>query len=501
MSPSLHQTISILDVPALRMIEQDAERDGVDLMALAALSIADRVSARYPSSSCVWIAAGVGNNGGDALFAAQILHQRGFHVQCMVMQPPVSRRTQAALAECETLNIPIVRDVALLHDLSQLKPAPNLIIDGLLGIGINRAPSDELAGLIAFLNQMNTPILALDVPSGLNAETGEALGEVIRATDTLTFIAQKSGLWMADGADCAGQVLLADLNVNKDAYQSTAGALNLEHDAARIKLKRPRNSHKGRFGSVAVVGGHVGMLGAALLAGRAALAAGAGKVWLNVLDERLAVDVFAPELMIRLANANLGDAHALAIGMGLGQDEAAQLALSHALGYHKASVLDADALNLIAHSPLSETYKTTLRTRTLPAVLTPHPTEAARLLKSSTLDVQANRVAAARRIAREFASVVVLKGAGTVIAHPNGAFKINTTGGSALAVAGQGDVLSGAIAALLGMDIAPFDAACLAVYMHGLAGDAYEAQANGSIGLSASATVPRISSVLNQWLL
>lgn len=488
--------LSIFDIQTLRAIEHRAEYEHINLMDAAANAVVDWVVARYALGAHIWVAAGVGNNGGDALFAAHRLHGLGFVVTCIVIAPPVSMATQTALGLCQSAGMTLIKGVL---DLKPVQDAPDLIIDGLLGIGLSRSPDADLANLIEHLNEVDAPILALDVPSGLDAETGCAAGAVIQTNDTLTFLGHKSGLWMADGADAAGRVHLAVLSEHARECHEHLGELNLNHDVAHSFLSRPRNSHKGRFGSVVVIGGNHGMLGAALLAGRSALAAGVGKVWLNVLDERLAVDPCAPELMIRSACADLGAASALAVGPGLGQDEAAQktlqFAFDSALSGHKPMVIDADALNMMAEH---DKFKAQLQSHRAGAVLTPHPTEAARLLSMSTAAVQANRVQAAQQLAQQHASVVVLKGAGTVIAQPNGVFRVNTSGGSALAVAGQGDVLSGVIAALLAMGIPAFEAASLAVHVHGLAGDRYEQEAGGSVGLSASTTVALIAAVLNE---
>ena len=275
----------------------------------------------------------------------------------------------------------------------------------------------------------------------------------------------------------------------------------LQHTELFAQLSRPDDSHKGLFGSVAIVGGNIGMVGACLLAGRAAFAAGAGKVWLNVLDERLAVDVLAPELMVRGAMADLSGADALAVGMGLGQDAAAHHAFMHALSHSdQPLIIDADALNLLAleandAAPLRHALHAHGRT----TVLTPHPAEAARLLGCTVADVQADRLASAQKIAVRYSSVTVLKGSASIIAHPDGTHHINHTGNAALAVAGQGDVLSGVIVALLAQGLSAFAAASLAVYWHGLAGELYAFEAGGTVGLSASAMPSLLSRVINQW--
>ena len=264
------------------------------------------------------------------------------------------------------------------------------------------------------------------------------------------------------------------------------------------QLIRAPDSHKGSHGSVAVVGGNMGMLGAALLSGRAAFAAGAGKVWLNVVDQRLAVDPFAPELMIRSHDGNLTQATALAVGPGLGADTVAHSALERCFTQrHIPTVFDADALNMISRS---DNYCNQLHNRISMAILTPHPAEAGRLLGCDAGDIQANRLQAAERIAQRYHSIIVLKGDQTVVFHPGGEYVINSSGGPALAVAGQGDVLTGVIAALLGQGIDSFEAASLGAYIHGLAGDLYAEQSQGDIGLTAGAMPKLISQVLNRLL-
>lgn len=270
------------------------------------------------------------------------------------------------------------------------------------------------------------------------------------------------------------------------------------NDLALLTLIRKVDSHKGKHGSVAVVGGNVGMLGAALLCGRAALATGTGKVWIDALDSRVAVDPFAPELMIRPAGTDLSEATALAIGTGMGQDRLAQVELERVFDYaNKPSVFDADALNMIAKN---DEYRQQIATRELKAILTPHAAEAGRLLGCSAEEVQKNRLDAAEQIAIQYNSITLLKGYHTVIMHPNGGYLINRSGGPELAVAGQGDILSGVIAALLAQGFSAFDAASWGAHIHGLAGNLYTKKMSGSIGLTASMTVALVSQMLNQLL-
>ena len=481
---------TILSLPALRQLEHTAAAAGVDLMQRAASCIADWVLRHYPNDARLLIAAGPGNNGGDALFAACQLMAAGFAVDVLLPQPPSSPDCQQALAAvCEAGGIPLTR-------LAETHEPPDLIIDGLFGIGLSRDLGEPWCGVIRQLNQLGAPILALDCPSGLNAYTGQPVNVAIRARHTLTFLCHKPGLYTAAGVDLAGEVELATLDCPLAWLPDADGALNTP---ALAGLARQSDSHKGSYGTVCIVGGAVGMLGAALLAGRAALAGGAGKVFVCTLDDRLAVDPVAPELMLRPLRANtaLPEHSVLAVGPGFGQQDDARCWLDALLAQPCPLVLDADALNLLAQD---EPRQQQLRDRCAPTILTPHPAEAARLLGTDTATIQRDRVEAARQLAQRYHAIVVLKGAGSLIARPDGFYHLNTTGSPALAVAGQGDVLSGLIAALLAQGLDAFSAASSACYLHGLAGEQYQAEAGGPIGLGAAATVPRLSRLINQHL-
>jgi hydroxyethylthiazole kinase-like uncharacterized protein yjeF len=476
-------TDRLLGLDALRRLEYHALSAGVDLMARAAAATADWIAARFPAPARILIAAGPGNNGGDALVAAELLRQRGYTLDILLPVEPTSPATRHAQATLAAAGIHCVRRV---------DPAGcDLIVDGLFGIGLSRAPDEPWATLIGTLNAAAAPILALDTPSGLDAWTGRAGGACIEARYTLTFLSHKPGLFGAHGADLAGEITLAGLDCPPEWLEDTPGTLN--HPDAHA-LRRRRDSHKGSHGSVGIVGGASGMLGAALLAGRAALGAGAGKVWIAALDPALAVDPLAPELML-LPRAQLPESDILALGPGLGASPQARALLAEALADARALVLDADALNLIAAEPV---LADTLALRAGASVLTPHPAEAARLLDCSTHDVQADRIAAATTLARRLRAVVVLKGAGSLIAAPDGRYRLNPTGGPALAAAGQGDVLCGLVAALLAQGMDALDAASLAVFAHGLAGDAFQRENRGAIGLTASETGRRAIAELNR---
>lgn len=479
---------ALYDLKQLRALEQLAAQQGVNLMERAARAATHWLLKKNPAR--VLIAAGPGNNGGDALWAATFLHDAGVQVEVWLPQPLKSEQAKAALEVLEQ------RGVTPFAQLPEPYPAPDWIVDGLFGIGMSREPQAPWDQVMATLNRIDAPCLALDVPSGLNAFTGQSYGYTVQAEATLTFLSHKPGLMTNWGPDMAGEVVLAELNVPLMWWPAPAGRLNLPQPGL---LRRRQDSHKGYYGTVCVVGGAPGMLGAALLAGRAALAAGAGKVIVCPLDDRLPLDPAAPELMLQQLDdtGRLPPCKTVVLGPGLGQGSAAHALLPQTLRLDRHMVLDADALNLIAEST---ELATTLAGRWdyAQSVLTPHPAEAARLLGVSTAEVQADRVASARELARRFNCVAVLKGAGTVIAQPDGFYHLNTTGGPALAAAGQGDVLSGAIGALLGQGLGAFQAACCAVWAHGLAGDEYTRDAGGPIGLTASAGLERLSRTLNR---
>lgn len=481
------QQAAIYGLSALRALELRASQAGVALMPRAGQAIADWVAARLPSRGRILLAAGPGNNGGDALVAALLLHGMGFKTEVLLPEAPRTREAQQALEAWQLTGAPTWNTLPTPY------ARPDLVVDGLFGIGIGRTFSGEWSQVIRRLNLLGAPILALDTPSGLDAYRGRAQNTVIRANATLTFLCHKPGLYTGEGADLAGPVTLATLDHPGWAGSQPEGALNLPSARA---LARSQNSHKGSYGSVTIAGGAPGMLGAALLAGRSALYGGAGKVFVCALDQRLPVDPATPELMIRSTD-QLPDSSVLAIGPGLGQEPAALDLLSGALSMPEALVLDADALNLLAQHP---DLASAVAQRQAATILTPHPAEAGRLLAMATAEVQADRLCAARTLAQRLNSVVVLKGAGSLIVCPDGYYHLNTSGGPALAAAGQGDVLTGLIAALLAQGLDAFEAASLAVHVHGLVADDYVKSTGGPIGLSASMTAQACAGVLNRLL-
>ena len=415
------------------------------------------------SGDPVLVLIGPGNNGGDALVAARLLAAQGCRVVAAsradpARLPPDAARAWAAWREASGT---ILTDI----------PSPqrySLVVDGLFGAGLQRDIGGEDARWIAQANALNCPKLALDVPSGLDADSGRVRGCALRADHTLTFIGLKPGLLTADGPDYAGKLHLDTLGIDAALLPATPGmALNQPESRHRLP-PRARNSHKGLFGHVGIVGGSSGMVGASLIAGRAALQQGAGSVTLGTLDERIVVDYCEPRLMFAAPEHLLGaQLDGLAIGPGLGRSPRARALLEAALAAPCPLVLDADALNLLAGDP---ELATLAARRSRPTLLTPHPGEAARLLGTGSADIQADRIGAARRLSAQYRAHVALKGAGTMIVHPNGRYAINTSGGPWLAQAGSGDRLTGMLVALLGQGMAAGDALEAAVWLHGSIG-------------------------------
>ena len=446
----------------------------------------------------VLVLAGPGNNGGDAFVAARLLRAQGRRVQVVAPdgpEHPLPADAQAARAEFLASGGSIATEIP---DCATW----GLIIDGLFGIGLKRAPAGHHAACITTMNRLaqrdNCPLLALDCPSGLDADSGQAARPTVQATHTLCFIGLHPGLYTNDGPDYSGDIQLAPLDLPLDeTIQPDGHLLRRETFAAHLRPRR-RNSHKGSYGSVGVLGGSRAMAGAAFLSARAALMLGAGRVYLGLLDaDAPSVDLLQPELMLRRPDQLLtADLHALACGPGLGQSSEAADHLEQALKSPLPLVLDADALNLLAHDGR---LQGNLYNRIAPALLTPHPAEAARLLGSSTRDVQADRIGAAQEIARNFACPVALKGCGTVIASPEGAWWINTSGNPGLASAGMGDVLTGLCLALLGQNWPPLAALLAAVHLHGAAADALVADGCGPAGLTASEVILRARTLFNSW--
>jgi len=485
------------DIRALERIAA-ARAGAAPLMQLAGLAAAEyarELLGEYGRK--VLVLAGPGNNGGDAFEVATHLMRWFYRVELVFAgdEHQLSEDALAALKKWRACG-----GSTYAAPPSALRP--DLVVDGLFGIGLTRALEGGYADLIDGINRLPCPKLALDIASGINADTGAVMGTALRATHTITFIALKPGLLTLDGPDycgrLGGEIRVADLGLDVCSLQETKGATTAAELLRQALPPRPLNFHKGNAGSVGVLGGASGMVGAAVLAGRAALKLGAGKVFLGLLtDHPPHLDCGQPELMLRTPRELLeaGMVSAFAAGPGMGTAKSAEQLLREVLDAAVPLVLDADALNLIA---ASKTLQARLPKRGAPSVLTPHPAEAARLLGCATAAVQADRVKAAIELAQRYQAVAVLKGNGSVIAGPDGGWLINTSGNPGMASAGMGDVLTGMIAALLAQGADARAAAAAAVWLHGAAADALAHKGSGPIGISAGELIDPARALLNK---
>jgi len=455
------------DVAATRAIERDAAASlpRHALMQRAGLAVARLALALAPHARGVWIACGPGNNGGDGLEAA--IHLKASQRRVVVTwSGDESRMPADAAAALQRARLAGV-------NFASEPPADfDLAIDAMLGLGSTRPLQGPLAAWARIINGARSPVLAVDTPSGLAADTGT--GVAVRASCTLSLLTLKPGLFTAGGRDHVGDLWFDELG-GAPSHEPVAWLSGRSTPRPRVHA-----SHKGSYGDVAVIGGAAGMAGAALLAGSAALHAGAGRVFVSLLGDPMPVDSHQPELMFRAwESLDLG---AMSLACGCGGGAAMQDALPAVLARSRSLVLDADALNVIAHEP---PLQHALRQRSVSGqvtVLTPHPLEAARLLGCSTTEIQSDRLVAARELSQRFACIVVLKGSGTIVASPANLPCINPTGNARLATGGTGDVLAGLIAARLAAatntatatDDA-FAATVSAVYDHGLAADRWPA--------------------------
>lgn len=449
----------------------------------------------------ILVLAGPGNNGGDAYETAWQLSVRGYTVNIIMCGKAenYSSDARSALDKMNNLGLTILDMNDFINNSRQHY---SLVIDGLFGIGLKRAPEGDIARLIDVINRLSQeisiPVLALDVPSGLNADTGQLVGTdsvAIRACHTITYIADKPGLHTGSGKDFAGQVSITNLGVPDDFYPKCHTHLSRHSSLLDTLPRRRQNSHKGSFGDVVVLGGARGMAGAAILAARAALYSGAGRTFCSMLAEAPGYDSMHPEIMFRKTNElNLSTA-TVVIGPGLGMSATAHQLLIRAIQTAKALVIDADGLNLIAND---HSLQALLKDRLASCILTPHPLEAARLLNCDIAEVQQDRLSAARELACKLNACIILKGSGSVLSQPDGEVWINSSGNPALASGGTGDVLAGLTAALIAQVNPLFEAARLATWVHGQAADLLVKKGIGPVGMTASELLPEIRAHLNQ---
>ncbi len=486
-------------VKQIRQIEQAAAKQLESGALMRSAGLAATLSAlkllRSPEQK-ILILAGPGNNGGDAFETAVNLAAHGHQIS-ILHYPPKGERSndsEQALRKAQacTSIIWLASDIDLQDHYA-------LVIDGLFGIGLTQQKiSVAIQKRIEQINTLSCPRLALDVPSGLDADTGAVIGKgAIAATRTITFIGDKAGLHTADGRDYAGLVELADLGIAPALYPESDMHLNDPTLFPSVLRPRRQNSNKGSYGTVHVIGGATGMQGAIFLASRSALYCGAGRVIAGFIEAPAAIDVTHPEIMCRSAKQlPIGHGHVTVIGPGLSNSVASFDILSRALLDSALLVIDADALNMIAQQPALKALCNGRDADT--TILTPHPLEAARLLDCSVEQVQSDRIGSARKLARRCSSIVILKGSGSIVAQPNGHIAINPNGNSGLASGGTGDVLAGACGALLAQHSDVWQSALAATYLHGAAADSLVQRGIGPVGLCATELLPEMRSLLNQ---
>jgi len=466
-------------VDLTRAIEQAAQASlpRHTLMQRAGLAVARLAMAVAPHSHRIWIACGPGNNGGDGLEAAMHLQSWGKAPVVTWLGSPDTAPPDAAesFQRAAEAGVTIAGTPPKDYD---------LCIDALLGIGAsNRAPVGLMADWINLMNATPAPLLAVDIPTGLQADTGHAAQPIVKAYHTLSLLTLKPGLFTAQGRDAAGTVWMDDLGIQalladgiNPAFSPSAWLAGPAAATTRLHA-----SHKGSFGDVVVVGGAPGMTGAALLAASAALHAGAGRVFVGLLDGGcMTVDASMPELMFR-AFETLDFRH-MTVVCGCGGGDAIRRLLASILSTSAFIVIDADAINSIAADTQLQALLIARSKRFAGTVLTPHPLEAGRLLGITTGKIQQDRLGAADQLVKRFGCTVVLKGSGTVIASPGQTPVVNPTGNAQLATAGTGDVLAGMMGAALASGKPTFEAACEAVFRHGQVAD----QWTGNRALTAS---------------
>ncbi|WP_379944664.1 NAD(P)H-hydrate dehydratase [Marinobacter sp. LM1] len=473
--------------------------NGFELMQTAARSAFRHLVAFWPGAQPVLVLCGAGNNGGDGYLVAANAQRHGIEAVCVAVAPVEKLQGDARSAYQKARNdgVEILEGSSLSDaDLQARIDSAAVVVDAMLGTGVAGAPREPFAGIIRQLNQSGKPVLAVDLPSGLNATTGAAEGDVVQADITVTFIGAKTGLFTGAGVGVCGQVMFEALGAMHAGQQSGETPLAELYPWARCKAwlpERPANAHKGLFGHVLVVAGDHGFGGAGIMAAEAASRAGAGLVSLATRPEYVTAALArCPSLMVRGVTHGsdlpglLEKADVVVCGPGIGQSAWGQQMLQQVVASGKPRVLDADALNIMAgRAPAPADNH----------VLTPHPGEAARLLGCSVQEVEADRVGAATRIQKQWQGIALLKGAGTVVATGNGVPGIIPGGNPGMATGGMGDVLSGILGAFLGQIPSARQAVMASAALHLAAADK-AGQNKGYMGLLPADVIEAMPQVL-----
>ena len=485
---------SIYSVAGVRQVDRAAIDGlgiaGYTLMTSAAMEVLNEAFSFFPEAKRWQIFCGAGNNGGDGYVLARLAAQQGVVVSVIAVTPPDKLKGDAATAYGD-----FVADggVVMAWD-GAPDPHADLIVDALLGSGLMRDVEGQLADLVDAINVHASPVLAIDIPSGLDGDSGAIRGTVVRADLTVTFVGLKTGLFLHDGPDCVGELRFSDLQIPGKCYDDAEVLLRrIDYDTFLCELlARKRSAHKGDFGHLLLVGGGPGMPGAVRLAGEAALRSGTGRVSVATHPSHAAaISTGRPELMCHAVDKPsdlkplLDKVDTLAIGPGLGTDEWGRGLFDEIVKSDLPTVVDADALNLLADSALRRDNW----------ILTPHPGEAARLLGTTAGAIQENRLSAIDELSNKYGGTVVLKGAGSLVSSQGGSPWISTAGNPGMASPGMGDVLTGVVAAFLAQGLSLEQASAFGVEIHARAGDL--ASRTGQRGLIASDVLRELRPLVN----
>ena len=472
-----------------RMAIEEGDLAGGELMERAGAAAFRVLSGRWPQTNSLLTVCGPGNNGGDGYIIGRLAHTAGLNSQIVFLEAPVTDDALQAHDKAQKAGVQIAQ-----YSGEEL-PSTDLVVDCILGTGLSRPPSDDTGKLIKAVNSLKQPVIAVDIPSGLEADSGATPGSVVRATLTVTFIGLKLGLYTGRGPDVCGEIVFDGLSVPQRVHEQVPPLAQLI-SAGMVRASLParrKTMHKGESGHLLIVGGESGMSGAVCLAGEAALRSGAGLVTVATRSvHAAAISSARPELMCygveNTADIDyvLEGKNCIVIGPGLGTGDWGRMLLSRVLESGLNVVLDADGLNLIADS----------RSSVPQGILTPHPGEAGRLLGCETLAVQAQRHLSARRIQELYKGTCVLKGPGTLVAGEGGGLWLCNRGNPGMATAGMGDVLSGVIGGLLAQGLPHDLAARCGVWLHSAAADLAAAEA-GERGLLASDLAPWLHRLAN----
>ena len=473
-----------------RVVIENCKISGLTLMEQAGSATYLVLRSTWPDAKKITVLCGSGNNGGDGYVLARLAHEAGCIVRLLHIDTLERLQGDARQAADALIATGLKPETFTREKLADA----DVLVDALLGTGLDREVVGKLKTVIDAVNALDTPVLSIDIPSGLNADTGRVMGVAVKANLTINFIGLKQGLFTGVGREYAGKIMFDDLGVPKKIYKNVTPA-SRRIDLGRLNSllsARARSAHKGHYGHVLIVGGDSGYAGAARMAGEAAARVGAGLVSLATRAEHAAVISMArPEIMAHGVESTgqllplLERANIVAIGPGLGQSHWALSLLAKILESELPIVVDADALNLLAQEPAQNKRW----------ILTPHPGEAARLLACDTAMIQTDRFTAARKLQQRYGGVIVLKGSGTVIVDQDGDVAVCSAGNPGMASGGMGDVLTGVIAGFVAQGYGLGDAARLGVCLHAAAGD--EAAREGERGLLASDLMPLLRRLVN----